>query len=114
MIELSLNRKKSYGTVYGHPQIGYEQEGQVFRHDGTVHIEPPKPAATDVSTMTAVPAAITPDVLKAIEGISSQIKDLKEPKGPDPARSEAARKIWAERRAREAEHGESSPETATP
>lgn len=96
-----LNRKKSFGTVYGHPQIGYEQEGEVFKHDGTLHIpDPPKPVAE------------APDVLKAIEGLSSQVKDLKEPKGPDPARSEAARKIWAERRARES--SDADPDSTAP
>lgn len=109
MSTILLNRKKSFGTVYGHTQIGYEQDGQMFRHDGTLHAaEPEKPKGiVSPPTVDALPtvtqATNTPEVLKAIEGLSSQIKDLKtEPKGPDPARSEAARKIWADRRAREA------------
>jgi len=100
-----LNRKASYGTVYGHPQIGYEQNGQQFKHDDTLYA--PEPAGTKAGvTVDAVPTAAqlpSPDVLKAIEGLSSQIQNLHEPKGPDPARSEKARKIWADRRAREAE-----------
>jgi len=109
-----LDHKRSYGTVYGHPQIGYAQDGQEFKHDGTLHIpEPEKPKAvlTPVTAEVASVAQVSPEVLKAIEGISSQLKDLKEPKGPDPARSEAARKIWAERRAREAEVGHAEPNT---
>jgi hypothetical protein len=104
----TLNRKKSFGTVYGHPQIGYEQDGLMFKHDGALHVpEPDKPRVTSVPTVDSLPGAsqvgTAPEVLKAIEGLSSQIKDLKtEPKSPDPARSEAARRIWAERRAREA------------
>lgn len=118
-VQTKLDRKHSYGTVYGHPQIGYVQGDQEFKHDGTLHIpEPEKPkVAATLPTADAFPTAAqiasAPEVLRAIEGISSQLKDLKEPKGPDPARSEAARRIWAERRAREAEVGnaESSIET---
>lgn len=105
MESVKLDRKRSFGTVYGHPQIGYVQGDQEFRHDGSLHIpEPEKPKVPSPPTADAFPsAAQTPDVLKAIEGLSTQIKDLKPTdKGPDPARSEAARRIWAERRAREA------------
>lgn len=117
-----LDRKRSYGTVYGDPQIGYEQDGRMFRHDGTAHVFIPvkKPDVPAVPTAESFPTASqiadTP-VLKAIETLSSQIKEMKsEPKGPDPARSEAARKIWADRRAREAEvaHADSPTQTAQP
>ena len=114
----NLDHKRSYGTVYGHPQIGYEQEGQQFKHDGTVWTpEPPKPAVAPAASVDVIPAApvtpaTSPEVLKALEGLSSQLKDLKEPKGPDPARSEAARKIWADRRAREAEVTNEAPDTS--
>ncbi len=100
-----LNRKASYGTVYGHPQIGYEQGGRQFKHDDTLcsfETEVPKVAPT-VPAVPTVAQLPSPEVLKAIEGLSSQIKTLNEPKGPDPVRSEKARKIWADRRAREAE-----------
>lgn len=117
-MSIALNRKRSFGTVYGHPQIGYVQDEQEFKHDGMLHIpEADKPKSASMPPTvdafpTAAQVASAPEVLKAIEGISSQIKELKDPKGPDPARSEAARKIWAERRAREAEagHAESSIE----
>lgn len=100
-----LNRKASYGTVYGHPQIGYEQNGQQFKHDDTLYSPQPEgpKAAPTLQAVPTVAQLPSPDVLKAIEGLSSQIKTLNEPKGPDPARSEKARKIWADRRAREAE-----------
>lgn len=107
-----LDRKRPYGTVYGHPQIGYAQGDHEFKHDGTLHVcetERPKVSAVPSPDVFPTAAQITPEVLKAIEGISSQIKDLKEPKGPDPARSEAARKIWAERRAREVESAHAEP-----
>lgn len=112
MTAVTLNRKKSFGTVYGHPQIGYAQDDHEFRHDGTLHVpEPEKPKTLPTAESVPTTAQITsvPEVLLAIEGISSQLKDLKEPKGPDPARSEAARKIWAERRAREAELANEAP-----
>lgn len=112
----TLDRKRSFGTVYGHPSIGFEQDQRPYRHDGTLHVEPEKPAAS-VEAPPAQPAAVSPEVLKVLEGLSSQIKDLKpESKAPDPARSEAARRIWAERRAREAEatNDSSSTEPAQP
>ena len=112
-----LDRKRSYGTVYGDPHVGFEQDGRMFRHDGMPHspqvksaigpaitAQPPPPTLT----VPATPAAVAPEVLKALEGISSQIKELKpDLKGPDPARSEMARRVWADRRAREAQATES-------
>lgn len=119
MTQDKLNRKASYGTVYGHPQIGYEQNGQQFKHDDTLYSPAPEvpKAVPPAPTVDAIPTAAqlpSPDVLKAIEGLSSQIKNLNEPKGPDPARSEKARKIWADRRARDAELAhETAAETNT-
>jgi acyl-CoA thioesterase len=111
---MELNRKKPFGTVYGDPRIGYEQDGFEFKHDGTLHAkaQPPPvvpaapsvdqfPTASSVATANDIPA---PQVMQALEKLSSQIKELtpEPPKPPDPARSEKMRKIWVERRAREA------------
>ncbi len=30
-----MDKKRSFGIVYGDPKIGYEQSGRFFRHDGT-------------------------------------------------------------------------------
>ncbi len=116
-----LDRKRSYGTVYGDPSIGFFQDEVPYKHDGTVHQSaaastpsaPPAPATPVVPTAEMFPTAQTlpeaPQMLRALEELSSQIRDLKaeppkpeSPKAPDPARSEAARRIWIERRAREA------------
>lgn len=128
-MSLLLNRKKSFGTVYGDAQIGYEQDGLMFRHDGSLHgkepvVKAPDPAPTAEAFPTAAQIPESPKVLSALEALSAQIKDLKpevkpEMKGPDPARSEAARKIWLDRRAREAAAkgeigGTSIAESATP
>lgn len=109
---MELNRKKSFGTVYGDPRIGYEQDGFEFKHDGTLHAPPNPPVVATPSveqlpTAASVPTAgdiPAPQVMRALEQLSSQIKELtpEPPKPPDPARSEAMRKIWVERRAREA------------
>jgi hypothetical protein len=107
-----LDRKRSYGTVYGDPHIGYEQDQLQFKHDGTLH-EPLKatpPVVAAIPTVESLSAQLAPpQVLEKLDSIASQLKELQEaeskaaePRAPDPARSEAARRIWIERRAREA------------
>ena len=34
---MKLDRKESYGTVYGHTEIAYEQAGHQFRPDGSLY-----------------------------------------------------------------------------
>ncbi len=108
-----LDRKRSYGLVYGDPNIGFMQDELPYRHDGT--LLPPKegpsppapPTAASFPTASDIPS---PQVLQAIEALSSQIKELKpDPPKPDPARSEKMRQIWLERRAREAAASEPAP-----
>ena len=31
---IQLDRKRPYGQVYGSPNVGYEQDGKSFDHDG--------------------------------------------------------------------------------
>lgn len=42
-----LDRKRSYGTVYGDPNVGFVQDEKSFRHDGHRYVPPsaPEPAA---------------------------------------------------------------------
>ncbi len=35
-----LNKSKPYGSVYGDPNVAYEQDGKRFRPDGTLYIPP--------------------------------------------------------------------------
>jgi len=49
---MKLREDRSYGTVYGHSQIAYEQDGHQFGHDkglleGPI-VEPPAPPASSV------------------------------------------------------------------
>lgn len=103
-----LDRKRSYGTVYGDPSIGFIQDELPYRHDGTLHPSAAKdaaPSAEQFPTAASMPTANdAPQVMRAIEALASQISELKPegPKAPDPARSEKMRQIWVERRAREA------------
>lgn len=32
---MKLDKKKPHGVVTGHPDIGFEQDGIMYRHDGT-------------------------------------------------------------------------------
>lgn len=107
-----LDRKRSYGIVYGDPSIGFFQDELPYKHDGTLHPSaaapnPPQtaPASPPVTPPTAdqFPTADTlPETIEA-----SQVKP--EIPKPDPARSEMMRKIWAERRAREAAQSVAPP-----
>ena len=36
---LKIDKSRNYGTVVGHPDIAYEQDGHHFRHDGTLYEE---------------------------------------------------------------------------
>ncbi len=116
-LQQKLDRKRSYGTVYGDPSVGFMQDELPYRHDGTLHpsaaaksepaVTPAVPTVNDFPTAASI-ATTPPQLMQALEALSGQIKELKSepkvepPKAPDPARSEAMRKIWVERRAREA------------
>ena len=59
--EIKLDRKRSYGTVYGDPNVGFVQDERHFRHDGSVYepIKPevkaePEPPKRDVLTRNGV------------------------------------------------------------
>lgn len=43
-----LDRDRPYGTVFGDPLIGYEQNGKFYRHDGMLYVRPDgTPAPTE-------------------------------------------------------------------
>lgn len=102
----TLNRKKSFGQVYGHSQIGYEQDGLQFRHDGTLHS--PEPSEPEKISDPGFPPVQTVESLPTAAQLADSKNAPETPRVPDPARSEAARRIWAERRAREAEASRTS------
>lgn len=43
---IQLDRKRPYGQVFGSANVGYEQDGKSFDHDGVLIADekPPKPA----------------------------------------------------------------------
>lgn len=71
-LEDKLDRKRSYGVVYGDPNIGFMQDGKGYRHDGRLYVPPPPPP-TEAAKIAAA-------------------EDKR------AAQSEAMKKIWAERR----------------
>ena len=71
---MKLNETRPYGTVYGHSQVAYEQDGKQFGHDKAL-IEGP-----------VVETQLAPEVIKA----------------PDPARSAKMKAIWEQKRAAQA------------
>jgi len=73
----SLDRKRSFGVVYGDPNIGYMQDNKPFRHDGT-RFEPPAPPIPTVK----------PDQIVGASTVNS-------------THSEKMKQIWANRRAQE-------------
>ena len=34
-----LDRKRPFGTVYGHPGVGFMQDEKPYRHDGSAYVE---------------------------------------------------------------------------
>lgn len=89
-----LDRKKSYGTVYGDPKVGFVQDDKYFRHDGTLLVEEPNSTTT------------TPPESKAVESKAlDAVPKVQKPRSDEQkaAQSEAMKKIWAERRAVQAD-----------
>ena len=74
---MKLREDRPFGTVYGHSQVAYEQDGRQFAHDKSL-IEGP-----------VVDAPLPPETIKA----------------PDPARSAKMKAIWEKKRADAAAQG---------
>ncbi len=75
--DLKLDRKRSYGTVYNHPGIGFFQDNKPFRHDGTPYVEPLTGEAAK---------ALTPQEIQTSEELTH---------------SEKMKQVWAARKAAE-------------
>ncbi len=90
-----LDRKRSHGTVYGDPNVGYIQDEKYYRHDGTLYV-PPAPA---------VPAAAPEKPPEPINPISEERR---------AAQSEAMKRVWAERREALAQQRASETPTQAP
>jgi hypothetical protein len=54
--EIKLDRKRSFGTVYNDPNIGFAQDNRHFRHDGTLYVPPETPKPTEVKVETPAEA----------------------------------------------------------
>ena len=112
MEHLKLDRKRSYGTVYGDPHVGFVQDGSSFRPDGTllhaaadayVETAPTLSAASLPLPMDAADHPVLPDCRPGEVSIQAEVPKA-EPESfhsPSPARSEAVRRAWVERRERE-------------
>lgn len=92
-----LDRKRSFGTVYGDPNVGFVQDDRYFRHDGTLY---------------EVPATAITQAVASVIGSESAMKDPEASKRAVSeerrvAQSEAMKKVWADRReaARQAAEG---------
>lgn len=107
MSDIELNRKRSFGVVYGDPEIGYEQDRNYFRHDGSLHTL--KATSMQVRQTDRGPDT-PPDWMLAFNALSDQMKALasvvqgkpsaKEQKeAKSAALSASAKARWAERRA---------------
>jgi len=74
-----LDTKRSYGTVYGDPNIGFVQDNKYFKPDGTPYEPSVAPLAVKAEEKPAPEPEVAPDKRRA-------------------AQSEAMKRIWAERR----------------
>jgi hypothetical protein len=52
---LKFDKAKPHGTVYGHPNVSHEQDGHMFRPDGTEYVEEPSTIGTATSNTLRVP-----------------------------------------------------------
>lgn len=80
-----LDRKRSYGTVYGDPNIGFVQDNKNFRVDGTLIPDKPKDATPPAGAPVALPA---PPPVEAIPTTAEV----------NPVRSAAQKAAWETRK----------------
>ena len=55
---MKFNRTLEYGTVYGHPDVSYEQGGHYFKSDGTEVDMAQVHAKRDAATSEQLSAAV--------------------------------------------------------
>ena len=77
MHNTTFNAKRPHGVVSGHPEIRYEQDGNLYRHDGSLY-SPGEPLRAPEP-----PAEVKPDPVADANN----------------KRAAAMQRIWAERRA---------------
>jgi hypothetical protein len=89
-----LDRKRSYGTVSGDPNVGFIQDGHSYRHDGTLFAK----SGTEPPVVAQGQGTIPPS--ESTETISVQDADLEEAleRQRNKQRSDAMRRIWAARK----------------
>jgi hypothetical protein len=86
MDELKLDRKRSYGTVYNHPGIGFFQDNKPFRHDGTLYVEPSPGEPVMAANIRATQKMPTAEEMPTSEQLTH---------------SEKMKQVWAARKAAE-------------
>lgn len=93
MIEAGLDRKRSFGVVYGDPNIGYMQDNKPFRHDGSPYL----PASAAIPT-------VKPDQLVGMAKVEAAPQTTPANTLERPlTHSEKMKKVWEARRAAEAQ-----------
>lgn len=83
--DVKLDRKRSYGTVYGDPNIGFVQDNKNFRVDGTLLPEKPKDASPVAAPAAAIPAVPTVEEIPTASDVN-------------PVRSAAQKQAWEQRK----------------
>ena len=81
-----LDRKRSYGIVTGDPNIGFVQDGNTYRHDGTLFAKNGEEAPVVAQGQGTIPPEPAED--PEMERQSNKKK------------SEAMQKVWAARKDR--------------
>jgi hypothetical protein len=85
----NLDRKRAFGVVYGHPNIGFMQDEKPFKPDGSPYIEPVDPTKP-------IPPVAAPKVEELPTAEQLAEKPL--------TQSEKMKQVWAARRAAEHAH----------
>lgn len=83
-----LDRTRSFGVVYGDPNIGFMQDNKPFRHDGRPVI--PNPPPNPVTKADSLPGIPKVDDFPTVESVNRPL-----------THSEKMKQVWANRRAQE-------------
>jgi len=76
---LKLDRKRSFGTVYNDPNIGFVQDERYFRADGTLYISPePTLKGDGVKSVGEVPVAS--ELLWAVNKLTQKLDGAEAPR----------------------------------
>ncbi len=74
---LKLDRKRSFGTVYNDPNIGFVQDERNFRPDGTLYLAPEPAVHGNIAKPSAAEIPVASELLSAVNRLNQKLEDPK-------------------------------------